>query len=95
MYTISNLEEDYKYTVSKPLKVIASFSDTGNIRPLYVEYENCTVKINGVLKISPMNDWGVKCVEFLCTYDLDGRYREIKIRYALSEHIWYLPVRNL
>lgn len=95
MYTISIPEEDYKYTVAKPLKVIASFYNKGHIMPLYAEYEGYTIKIDEVLKTKEINDWGLRGIEFLCSYMLGDRRREIKIRYALKEHIWYLPTRNL
>ena len=92
---VSNQEEEYHQTVAKPLKVIASFSDQGKIRPIYIEYDGFTVKVEEILRQRAMNDWGVKALEFVLSYTVGELRREVKIRYALETHIWYLPVRNL
>lgn len=87
------MEEDIQHAFPKSLRVIASFSSDGRIRPLYAEYEDYTIKIDRVIQEKEVVDLGVDAIEYLCSYVQEDRRRDIRIRYAIEFHRWYLPTR--
>lgn len=73
--------------------VIAVFSTSGAIKPLYVrinwikfKIENYTVKNNA---------FGDNWIYFLCNVMDGNKKKQIKLQYNLSEHAWFVDAKYL
>ena len=77
--TLSNSVFDAKHIRCVP--VIAVFSSTGDIKPLYVTYT--------VLDSTFGDNW----VNFLCTVVDHGKQKQFKLQYNLHEHAWFVETK--
>lgn len=74
----------------KPVPVIASFSDSGEIIPLYFKYDSCEYKIENIISInksSPLQ------IVFRCEIVDNNIKKQIKLSFMREDYCWLLGVR--
>ncbi len=72
--------------------VIASFSDEGKIRPLYLGVGRESYKILSSYELD--NDPFCPVRIYRCEFDDHGRRRQIEITYHSRESFWSIPKRS-
>lgn len=73
----------------------ATFNPLGEIKPLYVRLEDeshmlHTYKIESIEQTKEEKYAGVGSILYVCTINVDGMLKRIKIRYYIASHKWAL-----
>ena len=89
LMTLSNSVFDAKHIRCVP--VIAVFSSTGDIKPLYVTINWVKLKIETYTILD--STFGDNWIYFLCTVIDHGKQKQFKIQYNLHEHAWFIETK--
>lgn len=90
--------DSYKSPIQGAIQVIASFSSSGQIMPLYAKLEGYTAKLINVTQIKqePFEDKQTNL--FRCYYLYDEievkTCKEIYLRYYISRHTWAIEEKK-
>ena len=68
--------------------VIAVFSSTGNIKPLYMTINYTKIKIEDYVIQDAI--FGDTWICYLCNVIDNDRKRQIKLQYNIHEHAWFI-----
>lgn len=90
-FPTKNTNEEELFSPSKPLKVIASFSIDGNIKPLYVENEEGNrIRVDRITSCKK-DGYGTEArLEFTCLYTVDDMQKGMTVKYNIHSHVWFL-----
>jgi len=77
----------FDYTHDKPISVMASFDDGGNLRPIYLDYGEGITKVISSIVINDNRN----SVEFNCLIVVDNRAVHMMIIFYADNKIWAMP----
>ena len=84
--------DSYESPIHGAIQVIASFSSSGQIMPLYAKLEGYTAKLINVTQIKQLPHEDKQTNLFRCHYlydEIDVKScKEIYLRYYISRHTW-------
>ena len=81
----------------QPIQVIASFSCTGEVLPMYAKINDCIMKLFHVTRITRNQFADRYSMLFKCQYIIENRdpednsekiFRELRIEYLFELHMW-------
>lgn len=85
-----------KIPTGQRIQVIASFSRSGRIKPLYAKLECYTAKVT-IMSYKEEINYGEETVLYKCMYktvEIEGDYRIIFLRYYIRLHAWQMDTEQ-